>query len=91
MTSPKRLIDATLARDTATIDLIVHHIDRQPTVDAVEVVRCIDCRHSVTPKCQREYCEEKGILKCDKPSGIAFNRRVHSTDFCPYGEKRGDR
>lgn len=30
-----RIIDADRARETATIDLIVHHLDRQPTIDAV--------------------------------------------------------
>lgn len=33
-----RLIDADKARESATVDLIVHHLDRQPTVDAVPVV-----------------------------------------------------
>ena len=31
----QRLIDANQARETATIDLVVHHIDRQPTIDAI--------------------------------------------------------
>ena len=28
-----RLIDANRARETAVVDLVVHHIDRQPTID----------------------------------------------------------
>ena len=32
-----RLIDADKARKTATIDLVVHHLDRQPTVAAVPI------------------------------------------------------
>lgn len=34
-----RLIDADRAREAAMIDLVVHYIGRQPTVDAVPVVR----------------------------------------------------
>ena len=33
-----RYINADKARETATIDLIVHHIDRQPTADVAPVV-----------------------------------------------------
>lgn len=78
--------------DTANgiLNAVSYIRNNMASVDAVEVVRCIDCRYSVAPKCQREYCEEKGILKCDKPGGIAFNRRVYSTDFCPYGKRRDD-
>ena len=33
-----RYINADKARETATIDLIVHHLDRQPTADVAPVV-----------------------------------------------------
>lgn len=47
-----RYINADRARETATIDLIVHHLDRQPTADVVPVVhgrwldgRCTNCAY----------------------------------------------
>lgn len=62
----KRLIDATLARDTATIDLIVHHIDRQPTVDAVEVCYCKDCKYWEKQKDSAQGC---CLLSGNYPTG----------------------
>lgn len=73
-----RYIDADRARETATIDLVVHHLDRQPTVDAVEVVRCKDCKN----------CSH------DKIFGHYWCNRMHSTykvkpdDFCSYGKRK---
>lgn len=62
-------------------------LEPEQFADMVPVVRCKDCRFSAAPKCQRDYCEEKGILKCHNPGRIAYNRRVYATDFCSYGEK----
>lgn len=39
MVNNMRLIDADKARKEATIDLVVHLLDRQPTIDAVPVRR----------------------------------------------------
>lgn len=61
-----------------------------PTFDAVPVVRCKDCKFSNIPRSRKEYYKEKGILRCDKHGGIAFNRCVYSTDFCSYGERSTD-
>ena len=51
-----------------------------PTVDAVEVVRCKDCKHYEIhrPKVL-ENCERNGYLIPMKPD-----------DFCCYGERRTD-
>lgn len=95
MANERRLIDAnalpviTLKDNSYWERHVVYKsdVDAAPTVDAVEVVRCEECRYSTAPLCHKEYCKEKGILECDKPGGIAFNRRVYSTDFCSYGEK----
>lgn len=43
-------------------------IDRLPTVDAVEIVRCKDCKHYLndTPYCQsyrKGYCEWDNMIK----------------------------
>lgn len=55
---------------------VEYAIQTSPTVDAVEVVRCKDCRFLThlddgTPECTRVYL------------GI-----VHDNDFCSYGERR---
>lgn len=71
-----RLIDADRARETATIDLLVHHLDRQPTVDAVEVVRCKDCKHMI-PQSHTRYC-----TVWHGANGMG------DEGFCNYGERR---
>lgn len=80
MANERRLIDANYARETATIDLIVHHIDRQPTVDAVEVVRCRDCRfaHRVDGPREKYSCV----------NGNYFTPWFNGDDFCSRGERR---
>lgn len=52
-----------------------------PTVDAVEVVRCKDCK---------SYCHiigkgDRAIFGCSY-----MGRDVKPDDFCPYGERRTD-
>lgn len=102
MANERRLIDSVelidklpIVKDDKQVSLIgavadvVTMVSECTPLDAVEV-RCKDCKYSVVPKCQKAYCKEKGILKCDKPGGIAFNRRVYSTDFCSYGKKETD-
>ena len=68
-----RLIDADKARETATIDLVVHHLDRQPTIDAVPVVRCYECKH------------RDG--EAGQPNILCY--QMHDNDFCSYGERKG--
>ena len=52
---------------------VLDSIDEQPTVYAVEVVRCKDCKHRE----DRIYCRLR------KQPVIVTN-----TDFCSYGEKK---
>ena len=47
----------------------------EPTVDAVEVVRCKDCKYQTVMWCWRE---EENRNPC----------RVGSNDFCSYGKSR---
>lgn len=69
-----RLIDADKARKEATIDLVVHLLDRQPTIDAVPVVRCKDC----------EYYNIQA-LACFHPK---FNGWIGMDGFCSYAERK---
>ena len=52
-------------------------IDAAPTVDAVEVVRCRECKW---------WQEDDDIGHCDNPDGL--DNYAKPEDFCSYGEKR---
>ena len=51
--------------------------ERFPTVDAVPVVRCMDCKH----------CDPENY-HCDHPMGTAAPLRRKPDDFCSYGERK---
>ena len=57
-------------------------LNSSPTIDAVPVVRCRDCKHYEIHKPKvLENCERKGYIIPMKPD-----------DFCSYGErKEGDK
>ena len=92
MENEKRMIDANallekahwIIRSDGTRVFAIHaeDVDDAPTVDAVEVVRCKDCKHwneqdNIFSGC-RCTCW-KGIWDYTKPD-----------DFCSYGERRTD-
>ena len=53
-------------------------VDHAPAVDAVEVVRCKDCKHYEIHKPKvLENCERNGYIIPMKPD-----------DFCSYGERK---
>ena len=51
-----------------------------PTVDAVPVVRCLECKH----------CDPENH-HCDHHMGTAAPLRRKPDDFCSYGEQMEDR
>ena len=53
-------------------------IEQAPTVDAVPVVRCRECKH----------CDPENH-HCDHHMGTAAPLRRKPDDFCSYGEKEG--
>ena len=63
-----------------TREEFVRFLKKQPTVDAVHVVRCRDCKHRGTDDCifhiKGEPADEELLLKLDN-------------DFCSYGERKG--
>ena len=76
-----------------TREEFVRFLKKQPTVDAVPVVRCRECKY---------WGDEDGKLQCS--DGVLFARcKVHNylldgrhtgwcpteNDFCSYGEKEG--
>lgn len=60
-------------RDEIALSLV----DDAPTVDAVEVVRCRDCKHS--------ECYD-ALLYCGHTRGLAGS--VAPNNFCSYGERK---
>ena len=48
-----------------------------PTVDAVEVVRCRECKH----------CDPENY-HCDHPMGTAAPLKRKPDDFCSYGKRK---
>ena len=56
----------------------IDHIDEQPTVDAVEAVRCEECLYSR---------ERYGHLECIH--GVSYRNAWNKPDFfCSYGERK---
>ena len=52
-------------------------IDAQPTIDAVSVVRCKECKHGT-------YCEEAEMYICN-----ANDQDLYEAEhFCSYGERK---
>ena len=64
--------------DTYDKAMIIDLIDEQPTVDAIEVVRCKDC----------QYLEP--ALNSDWSWCYYFDSKVRGDDFCSHGERRDD-
>lgn len=62
--------------DCITITGLIKSLDEAPAVDAVEVVRCKDCKWFEKPGCAILIVDDS-----DKPS---------KNDFCSFGERRDD-
>ena len=62
-----------------TIEEFVRFLKKQPTVDAVPVVRCRDCKHW-----------HKDTVFCGYMSYGKASERVnwYADDFCSYGERK---
>ena len=71
----KELRDALYEADAVTMQG-VKIINQFPAVDAVEVVRCRDCKR------WEPHCNGKAGI-CEKRKGVA-----RANDFCSYGERK---
>lgn len=77
------------AGDNICIDIA--DIAKAPTVDAVEVVRCKDCKHGV-------WDEEEQLWECvvgadvtgDADTYAMFHEYNEAEHFCSYGERKTD-
>lgn len=65
----------------------VHDINRLPAVDAVEVVRCKDCKAYRTATATTFYRNGAHVRYC---SCDLMGRAMQDDDFCSYGERRAD-
>ena len=94
--SEKRLIDANLLlrhkRKMSGADfggefwdeaVLISDIKNAPTVDAVEVVRCKDCKYWGQDVCSFSGDDESF---CTNPNGL--DNYAHPEDFCSYGERK---
>ena len=59
---------------------IIECLKQEPTVDAVEVVRCRDCKHSWIHPCGYVYCHRDGRN--------AYEMTFNLDSFCSYGERK---
>ena len=83
----KRLIDADallekMKRTSRYFD-VVFDVEEMPTVDAVEVVRCRECKHHYW---EQEPCHGKSIHYCKLPH--MRDVEVFKEFFCYYGERK---
>ena len=102
MENEKRLIDASVlirdltamksAYDAITLDGIIKALKEEPTMDAVEVVRCKDCKHRgeeiICPMCFGEQIEwdDDGYSEID----WFLHDHTHNDGFCDRGERIAD-
>jgi hypothetical protein len=63
-------------------DDILQRIQAAPTIDAVEVVRCRECKHF--------YCcsAVDRMFYCRHQSGLKHVKAIEEDSFCSYGERR---
>ena len=64
-------------------------IDAAPTVDAVPVVRCLECKHHRDKNEQEQQYLVEDILICTSPDATddCWNA-VWPDHFCSYGERK---
>lgn len=98
MMADMRLIDANALKnfvsskstywlnDWSTLGVLAA-VDVQPTIDAVEVVRCKDCVKSRPlnrgDRLENQYVD--GCVWC-----MEHSNGVYEDDFCSYGERKDD-
>lgn len=69
--------------DVYTVNDVLELIDEQPTIDAIEVVRCGECRYRITA-----HGISDGWVLCSKPYTERGNAMHRADWFCADGERR---
>ena len=85
--SAKEALEYTLVGDA--VSMAERVIDSQPTVDAVPVVRCRECKHHRDKNEQERKYLVEDILICTSPDATedCWNA-VWPDHFCSYGERK---
>ena len=63
---------------------IFEGVKRLPTIYAVPVVRCKDCKHNYSKKHNKRYNHEDIVCDYFETDGL------NADDFCSYGERSED-
>ena len=66
------------------VDDAIGVVNNAPTIDAVPVVRCKNCKHF---NLQTHECENES-LSTDHEGGASYSLNFYDDDFCSYGEWR---
>ena len=69
---------------------IVYWVNNAPAVDAVEVVRCKNCKHFTQDAFSITFCDYHTGHACDDDGRCDGVCDVYEDDFCSYGERRAD-
>ena len=96
-----RLINADALKENCDIKLgndtigrrqyvMFHEIDDAPTIDAVPVVRCKDCKHRHEDECPMYWEEQYDIDEGDGyyDTDYIVHDYTHDNGFCSWGERR---
>ena len=93
-----RLIDGdslmkTVFNDVVLVDgevkgvglILAETVDKAPTIDAVPVVRCRECKYS-----RINHLMKKDVLSCENIDvcGEEYLFERNPNDFCSYGERK---
>ena len=71
--------------------ILAETVDNAPTIDAVPVVRCRECKHHRDKNEQEQQYLVEDILICTSPDATddCWNA-VWPDHFCSYGERKGN-
>ena len=59
-------------------------LEQLPTVDAVVVIRCKDCKHF---NFEHMECENEAV-STDHEGGASYSLNFYLDDFCSFGERK---
>ena len=67
------------------------NIEEAPTIDAVPVVRCKDCKYSrERNSCEKKYLVEEVVICTNNDVHDDAWGAMYEDDFCSYGERKDD-
>jgi hypothetical protein len=72
------------------VEIAANKIKEAPAVDAVEVVRCKDCKRSGMYAFGHDVTERLACLDIDAFGYVQMATSVEPMDYCSYGERRTD-